>query len=113
MTGTTVHADTLGDLTELLAEQRAVLARIADAAERVTADAPGLDVERYLRLAEYAVAQAHTHAVTGAETSAEAFGFLYCSLALLEPLGRTDYTDQAEFHGLAFDAVRAITGFVR
>jgi hypothetical protein len=113
MTGTTVHADTIGDLAGLLGEQRAVLARMADVAERVAADAPGLDVERYLRLAEYATAQAHTHATTSAKTSASMFGFLYVALALLEPPDRTDYNDQAEFSSLAFDAVSAITGFTR
>ena len=107
MTGTTVHADTIGDLAGLLGEQRAVLARMADVAERVAADKPGLDVERYLRLAEYATAQAHTHATTNSETGAPMFGFLYVALALLAPPGDNTYADPAEFHGLAFDAVGA------
>jgi hypothetical protein len=115
MTGTTVHADTtIGDLAGLLTEQRALLARTADVADRLADGAPGLDAERYIRLAEYATAQAHAHATGGKEaTGAAQFGFLYVALALLAPPGDNTYADQGEFSSLAFDAVCAITEFTR
>jgi hypothetical protein len=103
----TVDPARLADLRNLIKED-------AEQAAENSGDASTLDVERYLRLAEFAVAHAHHHATTGEETSEQMFGFLFTALALLEPDGGTHYdVGHGEYSGLAFDAIRAITEYDR
>jgi hypothetical protein len=69
-------------------------------------------VERYIRLAQYAVARAAATIDTGATTNEGQFGFVYIALGLLAPADDSRYSI-GDTSDLAIDAIALITEATR
>jgi hypothetical protein len=102
-------AQLIGELETLLERTVAIPTRWHDEhGDSVLVD---LDAERYLRLAEYAVAKAATTLTTRESTNASMFGFIYVALAILAPPGDGRYS--LGDGDLALDAIALITEAAR
>ncbi|HEX5558704.1 MAG TPA: hypothetical protein VFX13_13875, partial [Gaiellales bacterium] len=106
MPTTPVHPS---DTAELLADLRETARKLADVLRDQEGDGCDLDVERYVRLAEYALAHAHVHETTREETTKLMFAFQSAALGVLEPAADDNYKVALFQCDLAFDAIRAIT----
>jgi hypothetical protein len=110
MPATTVHP-----LTDQLEQLRQTVRTLADEARDLGDPAGGptgsrasLDVERFTRLAEYALAWAASHGQSGQESDLPGFGFVYTALNVLTPPD-ADATDYPYDPDMAMNAVRAIS----
>jgi hypothetical protein len=111
----TTDPGTLAEIAENLKQTRGHLLGDVEALEELgnaNADLLLLDVERYVRLAQFAVARAVAALETRTTTDRNLFGFVFVALGILAPPGDERY-GLADAEQCGLDAIRAITEATR